>query len=55
MDAAIELARQKGADYMDLSTSEDDTAARKLYESVGFTNRESGPDGPIMYTYERDL
>ena len=55
LTAAIDLARDKGADYMDLGTSEDDVAARKLYESAGFTNHESRPDGPIMYFYERDL
>ena len=55
MEAAIELARQKGADHMDLGTSEDDVAARALYESLGFTNREGRPDGPISYYYEREL
>jgi ribosomal protein S18 acetylase RimI-like enzyme len=55
LDAAINLARDRGADYMDLGTSEDDVAARKLYESAGFTNHESRPDGPIMYVYEREL
>ena len=55
MEAAIELARQKGADHMDLGTSEDDVAARALYESLGFINRERGPDGPISYFYEREL
>ena len=44
-----------GADYMDLGTSEDDVAARALYESLGFTNREGGPDGPVNFCYERDL
>jgi ribosomal protein S18 acetylase RimI-like enzyme len=55
MEAAIHLARGHGADYMDLGTSEDDVAARKLYESLGFTNREKPPDGPVMYVYEREL
>jgi ribosomal protein S18 acetylase RimI-like enzyme len=55
MEAAIELARQNGADHMDLGTSEDDVAARALYESLGFTNREGRPDGPPMYYYERDI
>ena len=54
MEAAIALARDEGADYMDLGTSEDDVAARALYESLGFVNRE-GPGGPIAYYYERDL
>ena len=55
MEAAIELARLEGADYMDLGTSEDDVAARALYESLGFSNREGKPDGPINYFYEREL
>ncbi len=55
MDAAMELARQTGADYMDLNTAETDVVARALYESLGFSNREGKPDGPINYYYERDL
>jgi ribosomal protein S18 acetylase RimI-like enzyme len=55
MEAAIELARQNGADHMDLGTSEDDVAARALYQSLGFSNREGKPDGPINYFYEREL
>jgi ribosomal protein S18 acetylase RimI-like enzyme len=55
LDAAMEHARQRGAAHIDLGTSEGDVAARALYESVGFTNREGGPDGPAMLYYERDL
>lgn len=55
MEAAMDLARAEGADYMDLGTSEDDVAARGLYESLGFSNREGKPDGPISYYYEREL
>ena len=55
MNAAMELARETGADYMDLGTSEADVAARALYESLGFSNREGKPDGPINYYYEREL
>ena len=55
MEAAIELARREGATYMDLGTSEDDVAARALYESLGFSNREGKPDGPVNYFYEREL
>ena len=55
MEAAIELARGRGADNMDLNTSKDDVAARALYESLGFTNREGRPDGPVLYYYEREL
>jgi ribosomal protein S18 acetylase RimI-like enzyme len=55
MDEAMEVARGRGAVHMDLGTSEDDVAARNLYESLGFVNREHPPDGPVMYFYERDL
>ena len=55
LEAAMDTARGEGAENMELSTSEDDAAARKLYESVGFINREGGPDGPVMFFYERDL
>jgi ribosomal protein S18 acetylase RimI-like enzyme len=55
MEAAMDLARSKGATYMDLGTSEDDVAARALYESLGFSNREGRPDGPLSYFYEREL
>lgn len=55
MQAAIEFARSRGADYMDLGTGEQDVAARALYESLGFSNREGKPDGPLNYFYERDL
>lgn len=55
LNAALDVARATGADRIDLGTSEDDAAARALYESAGFTNREQGPDGPIMYVYEREL
>ena len=55
MESAIEVARGEGADYMDLGTAEDDVAARALYESLGFSNREGRPDGSINFFYERDL
>lgn len=55
LEAAIDAARRRGADYMDLGTSEGDVAARALYERLGFTNREGAPDGPVMLYYERDL
>jgi len=53
--AAMELARDRGADYMDLNTGEQDLAARALYESLGFSRTEGKPDGPVNYYYEREL
>lgn len=54
LEAAMDAARARGADRIDLGTSEDDVAARGLYERLGFTRHE-GPDGPVMYVYEREL
>ena len=45
MHAAMDTARAEGATYMD----------RALYESLGFSNREGKPDGPLNYYYEREL
>jgi ribosomal protein S18 acetylase RimI-like enzyme len=55
MEAAIDFARERGADSMDVGTAESDVAARGLYESLGFSNREGKPDGPVNYYYERAL
>jgi ribosomal protein S18 acetylase RimI-like enzyme len=55
MEAAIELARARGAVDMHLGTGEEDVAARALYESLGFDNRGGRPDGAVNYFYEREL
>jgi ribosomal protein S18 acetylase RimI-like enzyme len=55
LEAAMGTARRRGAARMEIGTSEDDTAARALYESAGFTDREGRPDGPVMLFYEREL
>lgn len=55
LDTSIDLARQLGANHFELTTGEGDRAARALYESRRFTNREGSPDGPRMLYYEIDL
>jgi len=55
MNAALDAARDQGADYIEVATSEDDAGARALYERLGFVNREHPPDGPVMLVYEREL
>jgi ribosomal protein S18 acetylase RimI-like enzyme len=55
LEATLAQAREAGATWIDLGTSVADTAARALYESCGFTNLESQPDGPSMLFYEREL
>jgi ribosomal protein S18 acetylase RimI-like enzyme len=54
MEAALREARGCGADTMEICVDEPDHAARRLYESLGFTNR-TGDDGALMFFYERDL
>ncbi|MGZ4165578.1 MAG: N-acetyltransferase family protein [Solirubrobacteraceae bacterium] len=57
MEQTIQMARDRGADTMELGTGEDDVAARALYESLGFTNHEHGPGGveTLSLFYEREL
>jgi ribosomal protein S18 acetylase RimI-like enzyme len=55
LEATMAAARERGATGIDLNTGETDVAARALYESAGFTNREGRPDGPSMLFYEREL
>ncbi len=54
MEAVLWAARDRGADTMDIGVDEPDLAARRLYESLGFSNR-AGGDGALMYVYEREL
>jgi GNAT superfamily N-acetyltransferase len=54
MEAALAQARHRGADTMNIEVDEPDLVARRLYESLGFSNR-SGADGSVMYVYERGL
>lgn len=53
MEATLRTARNRGADTMDIGVDEPDLPARRLYESLGFTNHTSG--GDLMFVYERDL
>jgi ribosomal protein S18 acetylase RimI-like enzyme len=51
---AMRVARQRGADYAFLVTSEEDRLAQRLYEAAGF-RRTEGEGGPLMWAYEREL
>ncbi|MBO0703510.1 MAG: GNAT family N-acetyltransferase [Candidatus Dormibacteraeota bacterium] len=53
MTAALGTARARGADTMDIGVDEPDLPARRLYESLGFANRNE--HGDLMYVYEREL
>ena len=52
--ACVDRAIVRRCDYIDLATSEDDVAARHLYESEGF-RRTEGEGGPMTYHYELEL
>ncbi len=54
MTEAMRVAREQGADYAFVITSEDDRAAQRLYEAAGF-RRTEGEGGPLMLAYEREL
>lgn len=56
LETAIGLARERSATTMELGTAVDDTAARGLYESLGFSNleREGDPRSQMLF-YEREL
>ena len=55
METALQEARDRGADTMEIAVDEPDHVARRLYESLGFSNRSGGSEGSLMYLYERDL
>ena len=54
MVGSLKEARARGSDTISIEVDEPDLAARSLYESLGFTNRE-GENGPLMFVYEREL
>ncbi len=56
MEAALHVARNRGATMVELATTVSDAAARTLYESFGFTNFEKTgrPETQMLY-YQRKL
>lgn len=56
LERALEESRARGATFIELGTAVSDTAARGLYESMGFTNLEKpGDPSTSMLVYEREL
>jgi len=55
MHAVLNEALARGATTMEIGVDAPDYAARRLYESLGFTNHVDGAIGPVMYVYEREL
>ncbi|HEX5540080.1 MAG TPA: GNAT family N-acetyltransferase [Micromonospora sp.] len=54
LEAACRLARQHGAETLEINVDGEDTDARRFYEAHGFTNIEPGAAEPMFYYY-RDL
>lgn len=56
LERVIEIARERGATWIELATAVSDTAARGLYESMEFTNEEKrgDPETQMLY-YELEL
>lgn len=55
LDDVIAHARRSGVTYMDLTTTDEDVAARHLYEARGFDCHEGRGDGATSFYYELDL
>jgi len=54
-EAVIAAAREIGYSKIRLDTLEEMTAARRLYESLGFTNRTSYYETPLVHTVFMEL
>jgi len=55
MDSILALARERGADGIEVVTGEDDLGARALYEKTGFRNEIEGESNSRSLFYEREL
>jgi ribosomal protein S18 acetylase RimI-like enzyme len=54
LTAACDLARERGAEVLEINVDGEDVDARRFYEAHGFTNTEPGQTEPMFYYY-RDL
>ena len=54
LEAACHLARERGAETLEINVDGEDTDARRFYEAHGFANTEPGATEP-MFFYYRDL
>ncbi|NUT19835.1 MAG: GNAT family N-acetyltransferase [Hamadaea sp.] len=54
LEAACDLAAQRGAEYLEVNVDGVDTDARRFYEAHGFSHTEPGQSEP-MYFYYREL
>ena len=55
VEAAMDAARARGADFIELSVGSSDVNARRLYEDLGFDNHEVGSEDGLALHYDRPL
>jgi len=51
LEAACRLARERGAESLEINVDGVDTDARRFYEAHGFSNTEPGETEPMFYYY----
>ena len=55
MTRAMEIARDRGADFIDLTVGASEVSARRLYENLGFDDHEARAPDSLALHYERPL
>ncbi len=55
VQAAMEAARDHGADFIELAVGSSDVRARQIYEDLGFDNHEVGSEDALALHYSRPL
>jgi ribosomal protein S18 acetylase RimI-like enzyme len=55
LEAAMDAARARGADFIELTAGSSDLHAREVYEDLGFDNREIGSEDGRALHYSRPL
>ncbi len=55
VEAAMDAAREHGADFIELAVGSSDVRARQIYEDLGFDNHELGSEDALALHYSRPL
>jgi ribosomal protein S18 acetylase RimI-like enzyme len=55
VEAAMDAARSRGADFIELMVGSSDVASRAIYEDLGFDNHEVGSEDALALHYSRPL
>jgi ribosomal protein S18 acetylase RimI-like enzyme len=55
LEAAMEAARTRGADFIEAAVGSSDVRAREIYEDLGFDNGDIGSEDGLTLHYSRPL